>query len=78
MLFLHINDLIDKFNSVRADGSISALMNNLIATDLLTAIITFGECFAVHEIIFSETSSEQVMQIRGTEFRRHVSIFLQA
>ena len=35
VLFLHINDLIDKLNSARADGSIRTLMNVLVNADLL-------------------------------------------
>ncbi len=35
VLFLHINDLIDKLNAAKADGSYSHLMNLLTATDLL-------------------------------------------
>ena len=35
VLFLHINDLIDKLNSARADGSIRTLMNILVNADLL-------------------------------------------
>ncbi len=35
VLFLHINDLIDKLNAARADGSIRQLMNILIGADLL-------------------------------------------
>lgn len=35
VLFLHINDLIEKLNAARADGSIILLMNNLVAVDLL-------------------------------------------
>lgn len=35
VLFLHINDLIDKLNTAKADGSYRQLMNILCATDLL-------------------------------------------
>ncbi|MEZ5107330.1 MAG: IS21-like element helper ATPase IstB [Draconibacterium sp.] len=35
VLFLHINDLIDKLNAAKADGSSRALMNLLSAADLL-------------------------------------------
>ena len=35
VLFLHINDLIDKLNAAKADGSYRQLMNILCATDLL-------------------------------------------
>lgn len=35
VLFLHINDLIDKLNAAKADGSYRQLMNLLTATDLL-------------------------------------------
>ena len=35
VLFLHINDLIDKLNASRADGSIRQLMNTLVGADLL-------------------------------------------
>jgi len=35
VLFLHINDLIDKLNAARADGSIRQLMNILVGADLL-------------------------------------------
>ena len=35
VLFLHINDLIEKLNNARADGSIRQLMNTLVAADLL-------------------------------------------
>ena len=35
IMFLHINDLIDKLNSARADGSIRVLMNTLVGADLL-------------------------------------------
>ena len=35
VLFLHINDLIEKLNNARADGSIKQLMNTPVAVDLL-------------------------------------------
>lgn len=35
VLFLHINDLIEKLNAARADGSIRQLMNMLVGTELL-------------------------------------------
>ncbi len=35
VLCLHINDLIDKLNAARADGSIRQLMNILVGADLL-------------------------------------------
>ena len=35
VLFLHINDLIEKLNAAKADGSYRQLMNLLTATDLL-------------------------------------------
>jgi DNA replication protein DnaC len=35
VLFLHINDLIDKINAARADGTISVLMNALLNADLV-------------------------------------------
>ena len=35
VLFLHINDLIGKLNTTRADGSIRTLMNTLVTADLL-------------------------------------------
>lgn len=35
VLFLHINDLIDKINYAKADGSIYSLMNLLLNTDLI-------------------------------------------
>lgn len=35
VLFLHINDLIDKINAARADGTISVLMNLLLNVDLV-------------------------------------------
>jgi len=34
-MFLHINDLIDKINCAKADGSINLLMNSLLNTDLI-------------------------------------------
>ena len=35
VMFLHINDLIDKLNAARADGSIRILMNIFVGADLL-------------------------------------------
>lgn len=35
VMFLHINDLIDKLNVARADGSIKQLMNVIVSADLL-------------------------------------------
>ncbi len=35
VLFLHINDLIDKLNVARADGTIRQLMNTFVGADLL-------------------------------------------
>lgn len=35
VMFLHINDLIDKINCAKADGSINLLMNSLLNTDLI-------------------------------------------
>lgn len=35
VMFLHINDLIEKLNSARADGSIRLLMQNIVSVDLL-------------------------------------------
>lgn len=35
VLFLHINDLIDKLNTAKADGSIRQLMNTIVGVDLL-------------------------------------------
>ena len=35
VLFLHINDLIDKINCAKADGSVNLLMNTLLNTNLI-------------------------------------------